>query len=172
MRRWIICLLPFMTACMGSSGSVVLSDGELSEGGDGGVSVGVPPDLDDTLDHESFALLLNEERDGAGAVAVTEDPRLTLAAQAHAQDMVDNNYLSHTDLDGGRAGDRALAVGYDWNFIAENIAAGFSSNAAVVDAWMNSPGHAANMVDVRAEDFGLGRVANTWVLMLGREFGD
>lgn len=169
MRRWIICLLPFLTACMGSGGGVVLSDGELSEGGDG-VSVGTPPVFDDVLDHESFALLLNDERGAAGAVSVTEDPRLTAAAQAHAQDMIDNNYLSHVDLDGGRAGDRALAVGYDWNFIAENIAAGFNSNAAVVEAWMDSPGHAANMVDVRAEDFGLGRVANTWVLLLGREF--
>lgn len=171
MRRWTICLLPFLSACMGSSGGVVLSDGELA-GGNGGGSVGEVPVFEEPQSHESFALLLNSERGGAGAIAVTEDPRLTLAAQAHAQDMIDNNYLSHTDLDGGRAGDRALAVGYDWNFIAENIAAGFSSNAAVIDAWMDSPGHAANMVDVRAEDFGLGRVANTWVLMLGREFSD
>jgi uncharacterized protein YkwD len=151
-----------------SGGGVVLSDSELSEGGGGGL-IDFPV-IEQPVSHESFALLLNSERGAAGAIAVTEDPRLTLAAQAHAQDMVDNNYLSHTDLTGGRVGDRALAAGYDWNFIAENIAAGFNSNAAVVDAWMTSPGHAENMVDVRAEDFGLGRVSNTWVLMLGREF--
>lgn len=171
MRRWIICLLPFLSACMVSSGGVVLSDEELSEG-NGEVTVDTPVEVEGTLDHESFALLLNGERDTAGAISVTEDSRLTVAAQAHAQDMVDNGYLSHTDLDGGRAGDRALAVGYDWNFIAENIAQGFDSNETVVDAWMNSPDHAANMIDIRAEDFGLGRVADTWVLLLAREFTD
>ena len=112
----------------------------------------------------------NDERSASGVIELTQDSRLSAAAEAHAVDMVDNNYLSHTDLTGGGPGDRAAAVGYDWNLIAENIAQGFYSNAAVIDAWMNSPGHRANMLDARIEDFGIARVDSTWVLMLGREF--
>lgn len=166
MRIWPLVVLALLAGCGGSGGTYVLSDSLLS-GGNPGSSV---PGLEGATAHSGFGLLLNNERQGAGAGVLQEDSRLSAAAKAHAQDMVSNNYLSHTDLDGGSAGDRALAAGYDWNFMAENIARGYTSNARVVRAWMNSPSHAANMVDPRAEDFGLGRVNDTWVLMLGREF--
>jgi uncharacterized protein YkwD len=83
--------------------------------------------------------------------------------------MVANGYLSHTGLDGSTAADRVLEVGYDYTFVAENIAQGFRSEATVMDAWMNSPGHAANIVDPRAVDFGLAREQDTWVLLLGAQ---
>lgn len=169
MRRWSMYLLPFMTACMSGVNPMVLATGTTS-GESSGVGVAVPPGTPQT--HEAFAILLNDERAGGGVVELVEDSRLSLAAQGHAQDMVTNGYLSHTDLQGGSAGDRALAAGYDWNFIAENIAQGFYSNASVIQAWMNSPPHHDNMLDERAEDFGLGRVNGTWVLMLGREFAE
>jgi len=170
MRRAVVFILPFMSACMAGVSPTVLSNGAESSG-----SVGVHPPGTGTGTgpvevNEGFSLLLNDERRANGVMEVQMDSRLTAAAQAHADDMVDNGYLSHTDLTGGGPGDRATAVGYDWNFIAENIAQGFYSNAAVIDAWMNSPGHRANMLDNRAEDFGIARVDSTWVLMLGREF--
>lgn len=169
MRRWTLFALPLLTACMGAGNPVVLSNG-MPDGGREPGSVTTPPPVGGPLGHDGFALLLNDERTGAGVVAVMEDSRLSLAAQSHAQDMVSNRYLSHTDLTGGSPGDRALAAGYDWDFIAENIARGFSTESGVMSAWMDSPGHRDNIVDPRAEDFGLGRVENTWVLMLGREF--
>jgi uncharacterized protein YkwD len=169
MRRSLFFLLPFMSACMAGVSPTVLSNGSETtaslgtglpgSGGSGLVEV-----------NEGFSLLLNDERSASGVIELTQDSRLTAAAEAHAADMVDNDYLSHTDLNGGGPGDRATAAGYDWNFIAENIAQGFYSNAAVIDAWMNSSGHRANMLDERAEDFGIARVDSTWVLMLGREF--
>ena len=64
-------------------------------------------------------------------------------------------------------GDRAIAAGYDWDFIAENIARGFFTESSVVQAWMNSPGHRDKMMDPRPQEFGLGRDGSTWVLMLG-----
>ena len=167
MRHWALLVLPLLAACgAGAGGTYVLSDATESIGVGG---LPIPP-LAQQETHTGFALLLNAERDGARVTRVTEDSRLTAAARAHAQDMVDKNYLSHVAQNGTTVGDRALAVGYDWNFIAENIARGYRTNAEVVDAWMKSPSHAVNMVDPRAEDFGLGRVNNTWVLMLGREF--
>ena len=172
MRRWSMYLLPFMTACMSGVNPLVLATGTTAD-----ISTGVDDvDLPGTPQtHEAFAILLNVERSSAGVggvVELVEDSRLSQAAQGHALDMLANGYLSHTDLEGGSVGDRALAVGYDWNFIAENIAQGFNSNASVIQAWMNSPLHRDNMLDERAEDFGLGRVNGTWVLMLGREFSE
>ena len=157
-----------LSGCMG--GVTVLGNFDDAPGGNGG-PVPVQPvlDSDDGPIHNSFALVLNDERAENGVRRLTEHVLLDNAALAHAQDMVDNNYLSHTSQDGRSPGDRARAAGYNWNFIAENIAQGFHSNEDVVDAWMRSPGHRTNMVDPRAEDFGLGRVGSTWVLMLGRE---
>lgn len=169
MRRWSLFALPLLSACMSAGNPVVLSNGYPDPDREPGLIDPVDPG-DLPSGHDGFALLLNDERGAAGVLDVAEDSRLSLAAQMHAQDMVDNRYLSHTDLTGGSPGDRALAAGYDWNFIAENIARGFDSETGVMDAWMDSPGHRANIVDPRAEDFGLGRVDDTWVLLLGREF--
>ncbi len=167
MRRSVVVILPFMTACMAGVSPTVLSNGAETYGSSGVTA----PDAGGVVEvNEGFSLLLNDERSASGVIELTQDSRLSAAAEAHAVDMVDNNYLSHTDLTGGGPGDRAAAVGYDWNLIAENIAQGFYSNAAVIDAWMNSPGHRANMLDARIEDFGIARVDSTWVLMLGREF--
>lgn len=118
---------------------------------------------------ESFGVLVNNERGELELVPVVEHELLTEAAQLHAEDMVENNYLSHTSLDGSTPVDRVLAVGYDYAFIAENIAQGFVTEEAVIEAWMDSPGHAANILDPRAADFGLGVEDDTWVLLLGDE---
>lgn len=167
MRRSILFVVPFVTACMGGADPTVLSGS--FDPDDGPRDVITQPG-EPVLGHERFAILLNDERVEGGVIAVEEDSRLSSAAQSHARDMVTNRYLSHTDLNGGRPGDRADAVGYNWNFIAENIARGFNTDSSVIAAWMNSPGHRDNMLDERAEDFGLGRINDTWVLMLGREF--
>lgn len=120
----------------------------------------------------SFGLLLNDERIDAGIATVTENSVLNGIAQDHAEDQVRNNYLDHTSLDGSNVGDRALAGGYNYRFIAENIARGFDDEGEVIDAWMASPGHQENILDTRAEEFGLGREESTWVLLLGTEFPD
>lgn len=167
MRRSTMFLLPFVSACMGGAHPVVLDDAATAPGIRDPI-VGEVTEL--PLGHDGFALLLNDERIAGGVATVSEDGRLSRAAQLHAQDMVTHDYLSHTDLTGGAPGDRALAQGYDWNFIAENIARGFTREEAVIEAWMESDGHRDNMLDPRAEDFGVGLSGTTWVLMFGREF--
>lgn len=170
MRRWAVFGLTFLTACSSGSGGgqIVLSSGtEFPTEGGGVTSMpGTGP-----LGHQSFALLLNDARADNGVTLVMENATLNAAAGAHAQDMVDNTYLSHTNLAGMSPGDRATAAGYDWDFMAENIAQGFNTEGSVVQAWMDSPDHRDNMLDPRPEEFGLGRDGDTWVLMLGSPDG-
>lgn len=164
MQRWAVFGLTLLTACSSGGGQVVLSGGaEFPTDGGGIVST---PDSG-ALGHQSFALLINDVRAENGVAIVIENTALNAAASAHAADMVANDYLAHTNLDGMTPGDRATAAGYDWDFMAENIAQGYLTESSVVQAWMDSPGHRDNMVDPRPEEFGLGRDGSTWVLMLG-----
>lgn len=167
MRTWSLLGLVFLASCgaVGTAPTVVLSEFDVNP--TGGQSV--LPQSSEVLGNVSFGIMLNDERGQASVMPVVENGLLNLAAEGHAQDMVANGYLSHTALDGSTAADRVLEVGYDYTFVAENIAQGFRSEATVMDAWMNSPGHAANIVDPRAVDFGLAREQDTWVLLLGAQ---
>ena len=99
--------------------------------------------------------LTNVERAKAGCVALRFDARLTAAAQAHSEDMVNRNYFSHTSPDGRGPGDRAAAAGYP-NWSGENIAGGYPTPAAVVQGWMNSSGHRANILNCQSKAIGVG----------------
>jgi uncharacterized protein YkwD len=81
---------------------------------------------------------------------------LVAAAQMHSEDMACNNYFSHTGLDGSTVGGRSTRQGYGWSFVGENIGAGYSSPEAVVQGWMNSPGHRANILSPDYTEIGIG----------------
>lgn len=109
----------------------------------------------------------------AGALALNS--RLTSAAYGHSADMAANNYFSHTSLDGRSMVDRINATGYDWSTVGENIAGGYSTVQQVVDGWMASDGHCANLMNPRFTEMGLAcaRNANStyriyWTQNLGR----
>jgi uncharacterized protein YkwD len=111
----------------------------------------------------------------APAAALTLNARLTSAAYGHSRDMADNNYFSHDSLDGRSMVDRVNAAGYTWSALGENIAAGYGSVQAVVDGWMASDGHCANLMNPRFTEFGLACAANDnsryrlyWTQNLGR----
>jgi uncharacterized protein YkwD len=80
---------------------------------------------------------------------------LQSAASNHSIDMANNNYFSHTGLDGSSAGDRITRAGYAWSTWGENIAAGYDTVRAVVDGWMESDGHCANIMSPQFRDMGL-----------------
>ncbi|MFN7725064.1 MAG: CAP domain-containing protein [Rubrivivax sp.] len=80
---------------------------------------------------------------------------LTQAADGHARDMAASNYFSHTSLDGRTLAQRINATGYVWSTAAENIAAGQRSVATVVDGWMASDGHCANLMRPAHQHLGL-----------------
>lgn len=109
------------------------------------------------------------------APALAWNDALTVAAAAHSQDMATRNYFSHTSPEGGTLRDRVDAAGYAWSSIAENIAAGYPSVAAVVDGWMASDGHCANVMNANLRDIGVACVASStstyrsyWTMDLGR----
>ena len=68
--------------------------------------------------------------------------------------MGDYNFFSHTGSDGLTVGDRVVNGGYDWSAVGENIAAGQQTIDIVMAAWLDSPGHCANIMDSAYTEFG------------------
>jgi uncharacterized protein YkwD len=91
----------------------------------------------------------------APAVALTWSGLLTQAADAHSLDMASNDFFSHTSADGRSMSDRVNATGYSWSGLGENIAAGYPTVNAVIDGWMASDGHCANIMNRTFDQFGL-----------------
>jgi uncharacterized protein YkwD len=99
---------------------------------------------------------------------VSWNGQLESAAAAHAADMNENNYFSHTGLDGSSPGDRITRTGYHWMAYGENIAKGFSTEQSVMEAWIASPDHCENIMNPNYIDFGAARVGTYWVQEFGR----
>ncbi len=102
--------------------------------------------------------LVNAERAGAGCGALRSHAVLLRVARAHSKDMGTRGYFAHDSQDGRSPFDRMRAAGYRGGAMAENIAAGQPTAAAVMKAWMNSPGHRANILDCRFRVIGVGAV--------------
>lgn len=100
---------------------------------------------------------------------------LTQAARIHSDDMVSEDFFSHTGSNGSSAGQRAAAAGYVWRSLGENIAAGQPSVATVMGSWMSSPGHCANIMRASHQDIGVSCVSggagnsyrSYWTMSLG-----
>jgi uncharacterized protein YkwD len=100
--------------------------------------------------------LTNAERAKAGCGPLTVNATLIAVAQAHSQDMATNNYFDHNSQDGRTPFDRMTAAGYRYSTAAENIAAGQRTPQDVMTAWMNSPGHRANILNCALKQIGVG----------------
>jgi uncharacterized protein YkwD len=100
--------------------------------------------------------LTNEERAKAGCGPLRTNSALTRAADLHATDMVVRHYFDHTSLDGRSPFDRMKAAGFTGGAMAENIAVGYKSAAAVVDGWMKSEGHRKNILNCDYTMIGIG----------------
>lgn len=99
---------------------------------------------------------VNQERSIHGLYAYAPNETLASAARAHSQDMGTRGYFAHNTPEGITPGDRITAAGYNWSAYAENIAAGQTSPAEVMEGWMNSPGHRANILATICCDLGVG----------------
>ena len=117
---------------------------------------GAPADSADSGPTDRVLVLVNAERDKAGCAPLTENAKLTKAAQAHSQDMADHQNMSHTGSDGSSMSDRLSRVGYAFRSAGENVAYGYSSPESVMDGWMNSPGHKANILNCGFKEIGIG----------------
>lgn len=96
----------------------------------------------------------------AATKPVTLSATLNKAALLHAQDMARNSHFEHQGTDGSTPADRATRAGYRWRHVAENIAAGAPSAKAVVDGWLNSPGHCVNIMGPQYREMGIAYVLN------------
>ncbi len=97
------------------------------------------------------------------------DDKLRCAARNHALDMAIRNFFGHVNPDGLRAGDRIELAGYSWSSWGENIASGQTSPQRVVQSWMDSPSHCANVMDPDFTETGVGYYAgNYWALTFGQ----
>ncbi len=91
---------------------------------------------------------VNAQRANAGAVSLVWCPSLGRAAAAHSADQAARNLMTHTGSDGSDNVVRDERNGYrSWTALGENVAAGYPSEAAVLAAWMASPGHRANILN-------------------------
>jgi uncharacterized protein YkwD len=98
--------------------------------------------------------LVNQQRAAAGCGAVAPDDGLASVARAFSAEMRDRGFFSHTDPDGLSPFDRGDRAGV--TVLGENIAYGQPDPASVMTAWMNSPGHRANILDCSYTKLGVG----------------
>jgi uncharacterized protein YkwD len=116
-----------------------------------------PPTSPGNAAEDEVVRLTNQARQGAGCGALTHDAKLRTAALGHSTDMTAKNYFAHNSPDGRNPGDRIKAAGFSpiraWG---ENIALGQPTPAAVVQAWLDSPGHRANIMNCAYTHIGVG----------------
>ena len=131
------------------------------------------PVLDSTVaDFEAEVVrLVNVERAKQGLSALESDWQLSRVARYKSQDMHDNKYFSHTSPVYGSPFQMMKSFGISYRSAGENIARGQRTPAAVVNAWMNSSGHRANILNASFTHIGVGYVAdgNYWTQMFIRK---
>jgi uncharacterized protein YkwD len=91
----------------------------------------------------------------APAAPLAVSRKLNDAAAEHARDMLRNNFFEHRGSDGSEPKDRVQRAGYAHRLTGENIALGPESAEDVVDGWLKSPGHCANIMEPRFQDIGV-----------------
>jgi uncharacterized protein YkwD len=89
------------------------------------------------------------------APPLTLSPTLERAARAHAADMARHSLFEHRGSDGALPADRVTRAGYRWRTVAENIAAGARDAQTVVQGWLESPGHCANIMAPQYSEMGV-----------------
>ena len=90
------------------------------------------------------------------APPVSWSDNLAMAAYLHSEDMVLNNFFSHTGADGSTPGQRISRQGYPWWTYGENIAVGYPTVSSVLQGWLGSEGHCRNLMDPDFTEIGAG----------------
>ena len=111
--------------------------------------------------------LVNEIRVKNGLQKLTSNWELSRVARYKSQDMHDNKYFSHTSPVYGSSFTMIKNFGISYRTAGENIAMGYRTPQAVVDGWMNSSGHRANILNPSYTQIGVGYVkdGNYWTQM-------
>lgn len=110
-------------------------------------------------DEQEVFNLINKQRNQNGLSSLSINSEVQNVARIKAKDMVDNNYFSHTSPTYGSPFDMLKSFSISYKTAGENIA-GNSSNSGAVTAWMNSPGHKANILNNSFNQTGIGVVSS------------
>ncbi len=109
---------------------------------------------------EQVAALVNKERAAKGLAPLTPDAKLSNVARIKSQDMRDNHYFSHTSPTYGSPFEMMKSFGITYKTAGENIAMGYSNPEKVMQGWMNSSGHRANILNASFTRIGVGYAAD------------
>lgn len=133
-----------------------------------GQSINIPSTDASTQNYEQEVVrLVNEIRTQYGLKTLSEDWELSRVARYKSQDMRDKNYFSHTSPTYGSPFQMMKSFGISYRSAGENIAKGQRTPQEVVNAWMNSSGHRANILNSSYTKIGVGYVSdgNYWTQM-------
>ncbi len=100
--------------------------------------------------------LVNVERTQRGLTPLTFNRELSAVARTKAEDMDRNNYFSHQSPTYGSPFEMLTSFGVTYSAAAENIAKGQTTAQSVMDSWMNSAGHSANILSTQTTEIGVG----------------
>ncbi len=124
------------------------------------LSPGTPPAGAEKLAINGFSRrvvdLTNNFRLQNNLAPLAINSKLTAVAQAYSQTMANQDFVAHQGLDGAQPWERMTMGGYKWSRAAENIAAGQETPEAVMQSWINSSGHRANLLDPKLKEIGVG----------------
>ena len=127
------------------------------------------PEVDaKVLQYEAEVIrLVNDIRKQNGLSPLTANWELSRVARYKSQDMLDNRYFAHNSPTYGTPVEMMRAFGLSFRTAGENIAYGYATPQKVVDGWMNSSGHRANILNASYKQIGVGYVAkgNYWTQM-------
>jgi len=119
------------------------------------------PNIDDVKAYENEVIrLVNIQRSNNGLMALKTNWQLSRIARYKSKDMADKNYFSHTSPTYGSPFAMIESFGLKFSAAGENIAMGQKTPAEVMTAWMNSPGHKANILSPAYTDIGVGFAKN------------
>lgn len=148
--------------------ALALAWGAVGCGGDGAVDYKRSCPAGDESEFCAVFDLVNRHRASAGVEPYEWNAALAAAGQAHCEDMLANDYFSHDGLNGSSFADRAQAAGYEGMPRGENIASGAQSAEAVMEMWMDSEGHRANILSEGSNEIGVGFCGGSlWVQVFG-----
>lgn len=104
--------------------------------------------------------IVNEERRKAGLPRLAPQAQLAQAARAYSTDMATRNFFSHYSPEGTTVADRVALAGYGFAVVGENVAWGQKDARQVMNAWMASRGHKANILSPAYTEIGVGVAAD------------
>ncbi len=113
------------------------------------------PAVASPITRASVLAAMNEYRAHAGNAPLREDARLEAAAEDRMRDMEEREYWAHESPDGRTPFIWLAPHGYDYRYAGENLACGFETAELLVQSWMESPGHRANILSTDFDDCGI-----------------